>query len=177
MAHEPRPRPRPFESEHEMTTIFESAPSAVHRGESELPFITLPDGTGLQLLQVDLANGVWVVRNRFPSGTTVQTHKHTGHVYAFTQTGSWHYLESPEAVNVAGSYLYEPAGSVHTLHVPPTNTEVTDVWFAIHGANLNLDEEGNVVSVLDAHKLLPYYRHRCLVEHGVEDPPVIVVES
>ena len=59
------------------------------------------------------------------------------------------YLEYPE-VNTAGSYLYEPAGSIHTLHVPPTNRETTGVWFAIRGANLNLDEQGNVESVWDA---------------------------
>src|SRR5207245_10044193 len=30
------------------------------------------------------------------------------------------------------------------------NRETTDVWFAIRGANLNLDEQGNVESVWDA---------------------------
>ena len=83
----------------------------------------------MQLLQADLANGVWIVRSLFPPGVTIQTHKHTGHVYAFTQSGQWHYLESPEALNTAGSYLFEPAGSVHTLHVPADNEGDTDVWF------------------------------------------------
>ena len=156
-------------------TMTETAPSAIHRGEDELPFIDLGDGALLQLLQVDLANGVWVVRNRFAPGTTIATHKHTGHVYAFTLQGSWHYLESADSVNVAGSYLYEPAGSVHTLHVPDTNALVTDVWFAIHGANLNLDEEGNVELVVDAHGILPFYRLMCAQQHGVEDPPVVVI--
>jgi 2,4'-dihydroxyacetophenone dioxygenase len=108
---------------------------------------------------------------------TVQTHKHTGHVYAFTQSGSWHYLESPEAVNRAGSYLYEPAGSVHTLHVPDTNTGDTDVWFTIHGANLNLDADGNVEMVIDAHMILPFYVAMCAEQHGVDDPPVVVIRS
>ena len=61
-------------------TVVETAPTAIHRGEDELPFVDLGDGSLLQLLQVDLANGVWVVRNQFPPGTTIQTHKHTGHV-------------------------------------------------------------------------------------------------
>ena len=102
-------------------------------------------------VQVDLTAGIWVVRTRFPPGARIQRHKHTGHVYAFTQTGSWHYLESPEALNTAGSYLYEPAGSVHTLNVPETNTEVTDVWFTIYGANLNLRDDDSVELVIDAH--------------------------
>ena len=158
-------------------SITESAPQTVHRGESDLPFVDLPDGSRLQLLQVDLAQGIWVIRTLFPPGTDVQTHKHTGHVYAFTQAGSWHYLESPEAVNTAGSYLFEPAGSVHTLTVPESNDEVTDVWFTIYGANLNLDAEGNVESVIDAHGLLPLYQIMFAEQLGIEDPPVIVLDS
>jgi 2,4'-dihydroxyacetophenone dioxygenase len=160
-----------------VTALFDNAPPTVHRGESDLPFVALPDGTDLQLLQVDLAQGVWIVRTRFPAGLTLQTHKHTGNVFAFTLTGRWHYLESPEAMNTAGSYLFEPAGSTHTLHVPPDNVEVTDVFFTIHGANLNLDDEGNVASVLDAHSLLPAYRALCAAQHGLDDPPVVVVDA
>jgi quercetin dioxygenase-like cupin family protein len=157
--------------------ITETAPQTIHRGERDLPFVDLGDTGKLQLLQVDLATGIWVVRNQFPPGATVQTHKHTGHVYAFTQCGSWYYLESPEAVNTAGSYLYEPAGSVHTLHVPDTNDGITDVWFTIYGANLNLDADGNVEMVIDAHGILDFYRAFCEAEHGIADPPVIVINA
>ena len=129
----------------------------------------------MQVLQVDLAVGIWIVRSRFPAGTTQQTHQHTGHVNAFTISGAWHYLEQPEAVNTAGSYLFEPAGSVHTLHVPPTNTGDTEVWFAIHGALLNLDASGAIESVSDAHNVLSFYRHACKTKHDMPDPPVIVV--
>lgn len=159
-----------------MTTI-ETAPATILRNESELPFVDVGGGIGLQLLQVDLATGVWVVRNRFAPGTQIQTHKHTGHVYAFTISGSWHYLESPESVNTAGSYLYEPAGSTHTLHVPETNTEITDAWFTIYGANLNLDAAGNVEMVIDAPAILGFYRMFCASEHGLDDPPVVVINS
>jgi quercetin dioxygenase-like cupin family protein len=157
--------------------ITETAPTAIHRGEADLPFVDLGDGTHMQLLQVDLATGIWVIRTRFTPGTTVPTHKHTGHVYAFTQAGSWYYLESAEAVNTAGSYLFEPAGSVHTLHVPETNTEDTDVWFTIYGANLNLDASGNVEVVIDAHLMLPFYKELCAAQHGIADPPVVVIEA
>ncbi len=157
--------------------VVERAPSAILRHEEDLPFVDIGDGAGLQLLQVDLASGVWVVRNRFPAGYKVPTHKHTGHVYAFTQSGAWHYLEYPDDVNVAGSYLYEPAGSVHTLHVLDDNEGTTDVWFTIHGANLNLDAEGNVEMVIDAHGILPFYREVCEAQHGVSDPPVVVIAS
>ena len=160
-----------------MAAVFETAPATILRREEDLPFVDLPDGTAIQLLQVDLATGIWVIRSHFPPGVSVQTHKHTGHVYAFTQSGSWFYRETPDLVNVAGSYLFEPAGSVHTLQVPDTNDGITDVWFTIYGANLNLDANGNVEVVIDAHTLLPFYRLLCQEQHGIEDPPVVVIDS
>ena len=122
-------------------------------------------------LDVDVEAGLWVVRNKFQPGYVVQTHKHTGEVYAFTQSGSWKYREYPE-VNTAGSYLFEPAGSVHTLTVPDDNTEVTDVWFAIRGANLNLDADGNVESVYDAGFMRDAYFMLCEAQ-GLPRPNLI----
>lgn len=146
-------------------------PGALHRGESDLPFVPYQEGVTFQLLQVDIEAGFFVVRVRGEPGRTIQRHKHTGEVFAFTSAGSWKYLEYPE-VNTAGSYLYEPAGSVHTLHFPETNTEVTDVSFVLHGANLNLDAEGNIDSVLDATAALAVYRAACRAS-GLPDPNVI----
>ncbi len=146
-------------------------PQAIHRGESDLPFVALGDGTHLQLLQVDIPSGLWVVRTRFEPGVTVPTHRHTGPVYAFTLAGRWKYREYPE-VNTAGSYLFEPAGSVHTLTVPPDVEGLTDVWFAIFGANLNLDEKGNVVSIIDASFIRQVYLGACSA-YGLPVPNVI----
>ena len=146
-------------------------PEALHRAENDLPFVEYQEGVVFQLLQADVEAGLWVVRVRFQPGVTIQRHKHTGEVFAFTLKGSWNYLEYPE-VNMAGSYLFEPAGSVHTLHVPASNSEITDVWFAIRGANLNLDEAGNVESVLDAGAVLEIYRAQC-EKSGYARPDVI----
>ena len=146
-------------------------PQALHRGESELPFVALGDGTHLQLLQVDVELGLWVIRTKFEAGVTVPTHKHTGSVFAFTISGSWKYLEYDD-VNLPGSYLYEPAGSVHTLTVPADNDGMTDVWFAIYGANLNLDANGNVETVIDAGLVRDTYFALCEAE-GHPRPAVI----
>jgi len=146
-------------------------PPALHRGKSDLPFVPYQEGVTFQLLQVDLEAVFLLVRVRSQPGRTIQRHKHTGEIFAFTSAGSWKYLEYPE-VNLAGSYLYEPAGSVHTLHFPETNTEVTDVSFVLHGANLNLDSEGNVESVLDAGAALAVYRAGCR-DNGFPNPNVI----
>jgi len=147
-------------------------PSALHRTESELPFVSYQEGVTFQLLQADIEAGLWVIRVRFQPGVTIQRHKHTGEVFAFTLAGAWKYLEYPE-VNTAGSYLFEPAGSIHTLHVPASNREITDAWFAIRGANLNLDATGNVESVLDAGVALQVYLERCQAE-GHPRPNVIL---
>ncbi len=142
-------------------------PTAILRHESDLPFVPLGDGSTMQLLQVDVEQGLWVVRTRFAPGMTVDTHKHTGSVLAFTLSGSWKYLEYPDDVNRAGSYLFEPAGSIHTLHVPADNDEITDVFFAINGANLNLDADGNVTTVIDAGGIRDFYLAMCEAEgHG-----------
>lgn len=146
-------------------------PPALHRGAGDLPFVPYQDGVTFQLIQVDLEAGFFVVRVRGEPGRTIQRHKHTGEIFAFTAAGSWKYLEYPE-VNTAGSYLYEPAGSIHTLHFPETNTEVTDISFVLHGANLNLDGEGNVESVLDAGAALAVYHAACR-DAGLPHPDVI----
>ncbi len=156
-------------------TLIENAPSAIHRGSNDLPMVDLGDLGLLQLLQVDLANGVWVVRQQFAPGATVQKHRHTGAVYAFTTSGSWYYLESPDQVNTAGSYLYEPAGSVHTLHVPAEVEGPTDVFFTIFGANLNLDANDEVEMVIDAAVIHDFYKAMCADQFGIDDPPVIVI--
>ena len=153
-----------------MTTL--EIPRAIHRGEDELPFVAAGDGTHIQLLHVDVEKALWVVRTRFEPGVVIPTHKHTGEVYAFTLAGSWKYKEYPE-VNTAGSYLYEPAGSIHTLMVPADQEGMTDVWFAIHGANLNLDEDGNVESVYDAQFILDGYLGLCEAA-GLPKPKVLI---
>ena len=50
-----------------MTTL--EVPKALHRGESELPFVNLGDGTELQLLQVDVDVTEQGHRVRFTGGT------------------------------------------------------------------------------------------------------------
>jgi quercetin dioxygenase-like cupin family protein len=92
-----------------MTMI--EAPTAIHRGDDELPWVDIGDGSLLKVLHIKEREGLWVIRNRFSPGYRVQTHKHTGPVFAYTESGAWRYLES-DFVNTAGSYLYEPARPV-----------------------------------------------------------------
>lgn len=99
----------------------------------------------------------------------VQRHKHTGPVYAYTTSGAWKYKEY-DYVNRAGSFLYEPAGSVHTLQVVEDDTHV---WFQIYGANLNLDADGNIESVVDGALTLAAYLMLCEAA-GLPRPNVLL---
>ena len=143
---------------------MEHAREAILIERDQLPEVALPDGSTLQVLQVDLNNNMWIIRNRFKPGFTVDTHYHTGAVYAFTEAGEWYYKEYPKLVNKAGSYLFEPAQSVHTLTVAEDAKEDAVVSFIINGCNVNVDEGGNVTSILDAQTVLKIYTALCEAE-------------
>jgi 2,4'-dihydroxyacetophenone dioxygenase len=152
--------------------VIDMNPTDIHRGEEELPWVDDGQGSLYKILVAKVREGLWIVRNRFEPGVQVQTHRHTGPVYAYTISGCWNYAES-EFVNRAGSFLYEPAGSQHTLMVPEDNDEVTDVWFQIYGANLNLGADGKIETVTDAAFVLGAYRSAC-ARIGRPDPVVII---
>src|SRR5438874_12225717 len=94
-------------------TLTENAPTAVHIGADELPFVDIGDGNKLKVIQVKVKEGLWIVENIFQKGYVVQKHKHTGPVYAYTTSGAWKCGEY-DYVNRAGSLPYEPAGSADT---------------------------------------------------------------
>ena len=146
---------------------------ALHLGEDDVPWVFAGD-LGIKLLHVDLNQGLWILRNRFPAGYRVQRHYHTGPVYALTLAGSWGYEEYPEYLNRPGSYLYEPAHSVHTLVVPEDNDGETDVWFAIHGANVDVDDDGQVMNITDAQSILQAWNGLCAM-NGVDGSNTVVV--
>ena len=144
-------------------------PEAVHIGRDELPWVDIGDGSQLRVLQVKPKEGLWIVENIFQAGYEVDTHKHTGPVWGYTRSGAWKYKEY-DYVNRAGSFLYEPAGSVHTLQCTEDNTEV---WFQMYGSNINLDADGNITSVVDGALTLEFYLAMC-DDMGLPKPPVLV---
>jgi uncharacterized RmlC-like cupin family protein len=145
----------------------------MHVGDDDLPWIPLVPGTSIQLVHVDLATNLWVQKIRMAPGSQARTHYHTGLVFAVTFQGSWYYLESPESINRPGSYLFEPAGSRHTLYVPREQVGDTVAWFAIYGANINLDDRGQIVSIVDARFSLELYRGYCAA-NGLDCSKLIV---
>jgi 2,4'-dihydroxyacetophenone dioxygenase len=152
-----------------MTPTTATEPTATHIGADDLPFVDLGGGNLLKVLQVRAEEGLWIIENVFQNGFAVQTHRHTGPVFGYTVSGAWKYAEY-EYVNRAGSFLYEPAGSVHTLQCIEDDTRV---WFQMYGVNLNLDDGGNVASVSDGAGTLALY-HRLCEAQGLGRPDVLV---
>ena len=152
-------------------TVPIEVPRAIMRNAGDLPMVKIGPGVSLQMLQVDFDHNIRVERVLLEPGLALRKHTHTGYVHAWTLSGSWKYIEYPE-VNVAGSYLYEPAGSSHTLVVPSENTEPADVVFIVHGANVDLTEDGQIHSVTDSHSLCELYLRTCR-ELGLPRPNVI----
>ncbi|MCU1488070.1 MAG: Cupin 2 conserved barrel domain protein [Actinomycetia bacterium] len=150
-------------------TAVQNAPEAIHIGVDDLPFVEIGNGNKLKVLQVDERQGLWIVENIFQAGFAVQTHKHTGPVYGYTTSGAWKYAEY-DYVNRAGSFLFEPAGSIHTLTCIEDDTRV---WFQMYGANLNLDADGKIDSVADGAGTLAAYYALCEAQ-GFPRPNVVV---
>jgi quercetin dioxygenase-like cupin family protein len=111
-------------------------------------------GVDVQPLFLDPNVGIWVLRVIFQPGVTLPRHYHTGPVHFFTLAGKWNYVEYPDQPQTAGSYLYEPGGSVHQFSVPASNTEVTDSVMVVYGANVNFDSEGNYLGLMDASDIM-----------------------
>jgi quercetin dioxygenase-like cupin family protein len=150
-------------------TATDSLPLAQHVGVDDLPFVDIGDGNKLKVIQVDAAEGLWIVENIFQSNFEVQTHRHTGPVFGYTTAGAWKYKEY-DYVNRAGSFLYEPAGSVHTLTVLEDDTRA---WFHMYGVNLNLRDDGTVDSITDGPGTLAAYYALCEAQ-GFGRPDVLV---
>jgi len=150
-------------------TITSPVEEAIHRGAGDMPWVEIGDGSKLKVLQVHPKEGLWIVENIFMAGMEVQKHKHTGPVWGYTTSGAWKYKEY-DYVNRAGSFLYEPAGSIHTLQCIEDDTHV---WFHMYGSNLNLAEDGSVESVTDGASALAGYYALCEAQ-GFPRPNVIV---
>lgn len=149
-------------------TIDTTAPTAVHLGQEEIPFVDMGGGNMIRVLQVREKESLWIIENIFQSGFEVATHRHTGPVWGYTSSGAWKYKEY-EYVNRAHSFLYEPANSVHTLQCIENDTRV---WFHMYGVNLNLDSDGNIESVSDGPGTLAFYLALC-EQAGLGRPPVL----
>lgn len=161
--------PRHFESKVRDLCLDDATPS-YHVGVDDLPFVELGGGNKLKVIQVFRAENVWITENVFQRGFESPLHVHTGHVWGHTTSGAWKYKEY-DFVNRAGSFLYETATSAHTLQILEDDTRVR--WH-IHGTNLNLNDQGEIESIVDGPVRLATYYRLC-EEQGFGRPNVLVI--
>lgn len=123
--------------------------------ENDIPLLDnfIGEGVSARALRLDLEHNEWVAVATFAPGASFPLHYHTGPAEIYTLKGRWVYKEYPTQPQTAGSYLYEPGGSVHTLYAPADNTEDTVMFVRVCGANINFDEQGAFHSMLDALQL------------------------
>ncbi len=106
-------------------------------------------GSTIIPLFLDRENGIWVLYGKFEPGAQLPPHFHTGTVHFFTTKGQWNYVEYPDDPQTAGSYLYEPGGSVHSFSVPADAKEAAEGFMVVYGANI-IFKDGEFDSVRDA---------------------------
>jgi quercetin dioxygenase-like cupin family protein len=120
--------------------------------EAAIPMLkdAIGPGINVQPLRLDMEAGEMALLITFAPGAEVPLHYHTGPAEVYTLAGRWEYKEYPDQPQTAGSYLYEPGGSVHTFFAPADNTEDTVIFARLKGANINFNPDGTFHSILDA---------------------------
>ena len=144
--------------------MIDTPGESFHSDSLELPWAENWSGhpdIQLKLLMSDVEGGRYAVRMRFRAGLQIVPHKHTGEVHAYTFSGKWNYLEYQDSpANVAGSYLFEPQGTTHTLKIADDAGEWTEILFILYGAMLHMDEAGTIIGVTDAGSVIDEYAMR-----------------
>jgi anti-sigma factor ChrR (cupin superfamily) len=140
-------------------------------GES-IPWAELAPGIEIKMLRAGAADDRYVFMNRFAPGFTAPKHLHLGDVHGYTFQGRWHYFEYDWHAK-AGDYIFEPAGTIHTLHVPEDNTGPTIVLFVVDKGLDLYDGEGRVFMTQDAKTIDALYR-AALAAKGIEYPKQVL---
>jgi len=151
-----------------MNNVAGHLQSLMHRDADENPWVEFDKGIKTQFPHIDENSGIFTMHSKAEPGYLGRLHRHVGDVFAVTVSGAWKYLEHPE-INKAGSYLYEPDQSFHTFKCLDDNTEITEFWAIVQGALEYIDDEGNLLSTLDAAAARKLYQDAC-VEQGLPAP-------
>ena len=129
-------------------------------------------GMKLWPLFIDPDNGTWVLYAKYAPGTKLPKHFHTGQVHFFTTKGTWGYVEYPEDQQTAGSYLYEPPGTIHTFNIPEDATEDVEGFMVVNGVNVVFDDEGNYLGTDHAGSMEAIILD-CAKQQGIDLPRYI----
>lgn len=115
-------------------------------GPDDRVWVPLAQGVWMAPQMFDCTNGGWTNLIRIRPGGRLACHYHTGPVHGFTLEGSWRYLEH-DWVSPAGTYIYEPAGELHTLLAD--DAAGMTALFVTHGTLVYTDEQGRQIGFED----------------------------
>ena len=86
----------------------------------------------------------------------VNRHYHPHHIFAYTISGKWGYLEH-DWTATKGDFVYETPGESHTLVCYETE-EPMKVFFVVKGPVVWLDEKGESTGCFDVHSYIALCR-------------------
>lgn len=140
----------------------------------DIPYVQWMEGLEAKLLRCSVPNNEYTLMVKFGPGVQLPRHKHMGPVHAITLQGRWRYLEYDWEAT-AGSYVFEPAMSDHTLKVNDDNDEDTVVIFTIRGGLVLLGENDELFWWEDVEGMMKLYQTG-LDNLGLDWPDQIVME-
>lgn len=130
-----------------------------------LPWVDIGIGILFKVLSVNDSTGAHAMLTRYPPGTQLPPHRHSGNVFAYTIQGRWRYLEH-DFVAGPGFIAHEMANSCHTLKVLDDNTEDMILLTYMTGDLITYDDQGNIWAIDDAQTQLTNYL-RMAKEQGI----------
>jgi len=136
---------------------------------AEIPWVPQADGVWFRPLRLSPELGTWTNLLRVTRQGVINLHRHVAPVEAWVVTGQWRYLEH-DWVAQPGSYVFEPAGDVHTL-VTQGNEEMITL-FSMHGPIEYIGSDGEVTFVETAQTKMRRYLDFC-ESHRLPVAPVI----
>jgi quercetin dioxygenase-like cupin family protein len=93
-------------------------------------------------LLLNTVTGSWCNLLRVRRAGVLSRHIHPSWVTGYVIQGAWRYLEH-DWVALAGAFVYEPPGEIHTLVVDEVaGVDEMITLFNIHGAMVYVDEQG-----------------------------------
>jgi 2,4'-dihydroxyacetophenone dioxygenase len=139
------------------------------RDPETLPWVPQADGVSFKPLRICPERGTWTNLLRVTKQGVINLHRHLDAVEAWVIKGQWRYLER-DWVARPGTYVFEPAGDVHTLM--NTGEEEMVTLFSMHGPIEYIGPGGETVFTETAETKLSKYVDFCR-DNGIAVAPIV----
>ena len=155
--------------------LAKSPLSAGHVQPDQLPWAHIGMDIYFKVVSCCNKTGRYVVLSKYPPGTQIPPHRHSGQVIAITLQGKWKYLEQ-DFIATPGSIAFEVANSNHTLKVLDDSEEEMILLAVVEGSLITYGEDGSIWAIDDAQTHLQRYLALCK-EQGLSVDESLIVRS